>query len=57
MKSRCKDDFGVEDGQVLEVAQGDGLATAGVDGRQVSADVVIVTRQVLGGFALSCRER
>ncbi len=41
-----EDNFGVECSQVLEVAQGDRLTAALIDGGQVRADILIVTRQV-----------
>lgn len=49
IEEAIQDDFGVERGQILKIAQGDLFRAAAVDLLQVSADVFIVKCQILGG--------
>jgi hypothetical protein len=52
-----QDNFGVERGQILKVAQSNRLCAAEVDGRQVYTDVLIVAFEVLGrDFDLTAAE-
>jgi len=44
-----EEDFGVQGGQVLEVAQGDALGAPAVDLLEMLADVLVIARQVGGG--------
>ncbi len=49
VEESVKDDFRVERCQILKIPEGDGLCAAGVNGRQVGANVVVIALKVIAG--------